>query len=100
MAESILNKNMEKAQTESNLSIINNDMNIELSKEFLEELQMNAYHEWINEDVMDHIAKVLQIKWKISPLGGPVFFIMEVDIIKKTENRAKMTKLSMEWKRL
>ncbi|GKC18090.1 hypothetical protein Tco_1014872, partial [Tanacetum coccineum] len=24
----------------------------------------------------------------------------EVDIIKKTENQAKMTKLSMEWKRL
>ncbi|GJV12285.1 hypothetical protein Tco_1353826 [Tanacetum coccineum] len=25
---------------------------------------------------------------------------VEVDIIKKTENQAKMTKLSMEWKRL
>ncbi|GJU13294.1 hypothetical protein Tco_1135690 [Tanacetum coccineum] len=61
MAELILNKNMEKAQTESNLSIISNDINIELSKEFLEELQMNAYHEWIDEDVMDHIAKVLKM---------------------------------------
>ncbi|GJU69952.1 hypothetical protein Tco_1256211 [Tanacetum coccineum] len=26
-------------------------------KEILEELQMNAYHGWIDEDVMDHIAK-------------------------------------------
>ncbi|GKB94320.1 hypothetical protein Tco_0980457 [Tanacetum coccineum] len=26
--------------------------------------------------------------------------LMEVDINKKTENQAKMTKLSMEWKRL
>ncbi|GJQ97133.1 putative reverse transcriptase domain-containing protein [Tanacetum coccineum] len=37
-----------------------NDINIELSKEFLEELQKNAYHGWINEDVMDHIAKSMQ----------------------------------------
>ncbi|GKE75493.1 hypothetical protein Tco_1537534, partial [Tanacetum coccineum] len=29
-----------------------------------------------------------------------VFRRMEVDISKKTENQAKMTKLSMEWKRL
>ncbi|GKA27468.1 hypothetical protein Tco_0713636, partial [Tanacetum coccineum] len=29
-----------------------------------------------------------------------VGFDQEVDINKKTENRAKMTKLSMEWKRL
>ncbi|GKB23889.1 hypothetical protein Tco_0863290 [Tanacetum coccineum] len=28
------------------------------------------------------------------------FFLDEVDINKKTENQAKMTKLSMEWKRL
>ncbi|GKA99175.1 hypothetical protein Tco_0827112, partial [Tanacetum coccineum] len=61
MAEPILNENMEKAQTESNLSITSNDINIELSKEFLEELQMNAYHRWIDEDVMDHIAKVLKM---------------------------------------
>ncbi|GKA62452.1 hypothetical protein Tco_0761971 [Tanacetum coccineum] len=57
MAEPILNENMEKAQTESNLSITSNDINIELSKEFSEELQKNAYHRWIDEDVMDHIAK-------------------------------------------
>ncbi|GJU04916.1 hypothetical protein Tco_1121346 [Tanacetum coccineum] len=61
MAESILNKNMEKAQTESNLSIISNDINIEPSKEFLEELQMNAYHKWIDEDVMDHMVNVLKM---------------------------------------
>ncbi|GJT49268.1 hypothetical protein Tco_0975425 [Tanacetum coccineum] len=52
---------MEKAQTESNLSITSNDINIELIKEFLEELQKNAYHGWIDEDVMDHIAKVIEM---------------------------------------
>ncbi|GJV04949.1 hypothetical protein Tco_1338518 [Tanacetum coccineum] len=31
--------------------------------------------------------------------NGPTRDIMEVDINKKTENQAKMTKLSMEWKR-
>ncbi|GKE07331.1 hypothetical protein Tco_1399349, partial [Tanacetum coccineum] len=65
MAELLLNKCMEKAQTESNLSITNtnNDMNIELSKKFLTELQMwtlrmkvfplsladDAQQWWINE---------------------------------------------------
>ncbi|GJV65188.1 hypothetical protein Tco_1476016 [Tanacetum coccineum] len=61
MAELILNENMEKAQTESNLSITSNDINIELIKEFLKEPQKNAYHGWIDEDVMDHIAKVLEM---------------------------------------
>ncbi|GKD55441.1 hypothetical protein Tco_1288828 [Tanacetum coccineum] len=56
MAELISKKYMEKAQTESHLSITSNDINIELSKEFLEELQVNAYHEWIDEDVINHIA--------------------------------------------
>ncbi|GJR01202.1 hypothetical protein Tco_0524186 [Tanacetum coccineum] len=32
--------------------------------------------------------------------GASHSMIPEVDIIKKTENQAKMTKLSMEWKRL
>ncbi|GJR59783.1 putative reverse transcriptase domain-containing protein [Tanacetum coccineum] len=59
MAELVLNECMEKAQTESNLS--NDDMNIELSKEFLTELQNNAYHGMLNEDVVDHIAKVLEM---------------------------------------
>ncbi|GKA11842.1 hypothetical protein Tco_0691388 [Tanacetum coccineum] len=61
MGEPILNENMEKAQIESNLSITNNDINIELSKEFWDELQMNAYHGWIDEDMIDHIAKVLKM---------------------------------------
>ncbi|GJX19677.1 reverse transcriptase domain-containing protein [Tanacetum coccineum] len=34
--------------------------------------------------------------WTLFPLG----ILVEVDINKKTENQAKMTKLSMEWKRL
>ncbi|GKD45659.1 hypothetical protein Tco_1270304 [Tanacetum coccineum] len=61
MAEPILNENLEKAQIESNLSITSNDINIELNKEFLEELQKNTYHRWIDEDVVNHIAKVLEM---------------------------------------
>ncbi|GJU25098.1 hypothetical protein Tco_1163719 [Tanacetum coccineum] len=61
MTELILEKYMEKAQTKSNLSITSNDINIELSKEFLEELQMNAYHGWIDEDLINHIAMVLKL---------------------------------------
>ncbi|GKA32410.1 hypothetical protein Tco_0718777 [Tanacetum coccineum] len=49
--------NMEKALTESNLSITSNDINIELNKEFLVELRKNIYHGTYNEDVVDHIAK-------------------------------------------
>ncbi|GJR68195.1 hypothetical protein Tco_0014260 [Tanacetum coccineum] len=52
---------MEKAQTESHLYITSNDINIELSKEFLEKLQVNAYHGWIDEDVINHIAMVLKM---------------------------------------
>ncbi|GJT96523.1 hypothetical protein Tco_0185879 [Tanacetum coccineum] len=59
MAEPILSNNMEKAPTESNLSITSNDINIELSKEFLVELRKNTYHRTYNEDVVDHIAKDL-----------------------------------------
>ncbi|GJW63957.1 hypothetical protein Tco_0115841 [Tanacetum coccineum] len=61
MAEPILSDNMEKAPTESNLSITSNDINIELSKEFLVELRKNIYHGTYNEDVVDHIAKVLKM---------------------------------------
>ncbi|GKB20674.1 hypothetical protein Tco_0854597, partial [Tanacetum coccineum] len=53
--------NMEKAPTESNLSITSNDINIELSKEFLVELRKNIYHGTCNEDVVEHIAKVLKM---------------------------------------
>ncbi|GJZ43400.1 hypothetical protein Tco_0590655 [Tanacetum coccineum] len=34
-----------------------NDINIELSMEFLVELRKNIYHETYNKDVVDHIAK-------------------------------------------
>ncbi|GKC23517.1 hypothetical protein Tco_1025667, partial [Tanacetum coccineum] len=63
MVELLLNKCMEKAQTESNLSITNtnNDMNIELNKDFLTKLQNNAYHGIHHEDVVDHIAMVLEM---------------------------------------
>ncbi|GJW80601.1 hypothetical protein Tco_0144576 [Tanacetum coccineum] len=61
MAKPILNKGMEKAQSESYLSITSNGIKINLSKELLEELQKNTYHGWIDEDVIDHIAKILEI---------------------------------------
>ncbi|GKA08729.1 hypothetical protein Tco_0688060, partial [Tanacetum coccineum] len=61
MAEPIINKSMKKAHFESYLPITSNDIKINLSKEFLEELQKNTYHGWIDEDVIDHIAKVLEI---------------------------------------
>ncbi|GJY98538.1 putative reverse transcriptase domain-containing protein [Tanacetum coccineum] len=61
MAEPILSDNLEKAPTESYLSITSNDINIELSKEFLVELRKNIYHGTYNEDVVDHIVKVLKM---------------------------------------
>ncbi|GKC85993.1 hypothetical protein Tco_1141710, partial [Tanacetum coccineum] len=59
MIEIILKECMEKAQAKSSLAKPNIDdvMNIELSKEFLMELQSNAYHRMFDEDVVDHIAK-------------------------------------------
>ncbi|GJU53330.1 hypothetical protein Tco_1227044 [Tanacetum coccineum] len=61
MAKPILNENLEKAHTKLNHSITSNDINIELSKEFLVELRKNIYHGTYNEDVVDHIAKVLKM---------------------------------------
>ncbi|GKC71669.1 hypothetical protein Tco_1117552 [Tanacetum coccineum] len=54
---------MEKAQTESSLAKPNtdDDMNVELSKEFLMELQSIAYYGTFDEGVVDHIAKVLEM---------------------------------------
>ncbi|GJZ40748.1 hypothetical protein Tco_0587634 [Tanacetum coccineum] len=63
MAEPILKKYTEIAQAESNPTEPNtdDDINIELSKEFLMELKNNAYHRMFDEDVVDHIAKVLEL---------------------------------------
>ncbi|GJT21369.1 hypothetical protein Tco_0891306 [Tanacetum coccineum] len=54
---------MEKAQTESSLvkPNIDDDMNIELNKEFLMKLRSNAYYGTFHEDVVGHIAKVLEM---------------------------------------
>ncbi|GJR46688.1 hypothetical protein Tco_1314791 [Tanacetum coccineum] len=38
-----------------------NDVKIELNKEFLVELRKNIYHGTYNEDVVEHIAKVLKM---------------------------------------
>ncbi|GKF46145.1 hypothetical protein Tco_0135947 [Tanacetum coccineum] len=61
MVEPILYESTEIAQSQSNLSITNNNMKIDFSKEFLVELQKNMYHGTHNEDVVDHIAKVLKM---------------------------------------
>ncbi|GKD90144.1 hypothetical protein Tco_1365651 [Tanacetum coccineum] len=61
MAELISDEYIVNAQNESNLSITSNDINIELSNEFLVELRKNAYHGWIDEDVVNHIAKVFEM---------------------------------------
>ncbi|GKE65123.1 hypothetical protein Tco_1519284 [Tanacetum coccineum] len=54
---------MKNAQAESKLTKPNtdDDINIELSKEFLMELKNNAYHGMFDEDMVDHIAKVLKL---------------------------------------
>ncbi|GJW68043.1 hypothetical protein Tco_0122467 [Tanacetum coccineum] len=63
MTELNLKECMKKAQAESSFTKPNtNDvMNIKLNKEFLMNLQSNAYHGMFDEDVIDHIAKVLEI---------------------------------------
>ncbi|GKD42172.1 hypothetical protein Tco_1266817, partial [Tanacetum coccineum] len=66
MAEPTLKEFVEKAQIESNLSNTNDDMNIELSKEFLMELQKNTYHRRFDKDVVDHIAKIDEGEGKIT----------------------------------
>ncbi|GJU86311.1 hypothetical protein Tco_1293857 [Tanacetum coccineum] len=71
LSKPILKKYMENAQADSNPTETNtnDDMNIKLSKEFLMELKSNAYHEMFDEDVVDHIAKVLEILDLISIPG-------------------------------
>ncbi|GKD85144.1 hypothetical protein Tco_1356298 [Tanacetum coccineum] len=62
---------MENAQADSNPTEpnTNDDMNIELSKEFLMEIKSNAYHGMFDEDVVDHITKMLEILDLISIPG-------------------------------
>nr|GEV80057.1 hypothetical protein [Tanacetum cinerariifolium] len=71
MAKPILNKYIEYAHAKSNPTkpIIDNDINIELSKEYLMELKNYAYHGMFDEDVVDHIAKVLELLDLIKILG-------------------------------
>ncbi|GJV51480.1 hypothetical protein Tco_1447221 [Tanacetum coccineum] len=61
MAKLISDEYIVNAQNESNLSITSNDINMELNNEFLVELQKGAYHGWIDEDVVNHVAKVLEM---------------------------------------
>ncbi|GJU26227.1 hypothetical protein Tco_1164848 [Tanacetum coccineum] len=63
MAEPILKKLMENTQAKSDPTepITVNNINFELNKEFLIELKNNAYHDMFDEDVVDHINKVLDL---------------------------------------
>nr|GEX05616.1 hypothetical protein [Tanacetum cinerariifolium] len=63
MTELILNECIEKTQTESSLAkpYTYDEMNIELSEEFLMKLQCNAYYGTFDEDVVDYISKVLEM---------------------------------------
>ncbi|GJV18373.1 hypothetical protein Tco_1367393 [Tanacetum coccineum] len=63
MAELISKKFMKKSQADSNPTEPNtdDDIYIKLSKEFLMELKNNAYHGMFDEDVVDNIAKVLEL---------------------------------------
>ncbi|GJU48897.1 hypothetical protein Tco_1218452 [Tanacetum coccineum] len=60
MAELISEEYLVNAQNESNLSITSNNINIELDESYVE-LQKSVYHGWIDEDVVNHIAKVLEM---------------------------------------
>ncbi|GJX89747.1 hypothetical protein Tco_0343073, partial [Tanacetum coccineum] len=52
----------------------------------------------------ENLGRLIKPIFKFCPDGMRCFgnrvWLPEVDINKKTENQAKMTKLSMEWKRL
>ncbi|GKC52869.1 hypothetical protein Tco_1075614 [Tanacetum coccineum] len=63
MTELILRECMENARAESSLAKpkIDNNVKIELSKEHLKELCNNAYSGSEEEDMIGHIAKVLEI---------------------------------------
>nr|GEZ01134.1 hypothetical protein [Tanacetum cinerariifolium] len=47
--------------TKPNLSITIYNIEIKLNEKFLVELQKNIYHETYNDDVVEHIAKVLKV---------------------------------------
>nr|GFD33702.1 hypothetical protein [Tanacetum cinerariifolium] len=61
MAELNLEEYIVNDENESNLSITGNNINIELSNKFLVELRKSAYHGWIDEDVVNHTTKVLEM---------------------------------------
>ncbi|GJQ95281.1 hypothetical protein Tco_0006420 [Tanacetum coccineum] len=69
MAELNSKEYLTNARNESNFSITSNDINIEPNNEFLMELRKSAYHRWIEEDVVNHIANVLEMVDLIYVLG-------------------------------
>ncbi|GJW46356.1 hypothetical protein Tco_0078002 [Tanacetum coccineum] len=74
------------AQNESNLSITSNDINIELNNEYFVELRKSAYHGWIDEDVVNHIAKleVNTAKLKKLVLLAEVSTASRVSVVSRT----------------
>ncbi|GJS58853.1 hypothetical protein Tco_0653637 [Tanacetum coccineum] len=110
MVELILKKYMENAQAESNPTKPNteDDINTELSKEFLMELKNNAYHGMFDEDVVDHIATVLELLDLIKipcvdshRLGMKVFPLVLADDARQCWNKRRMDNNILnnkEWK--
>ncbi|GKB94149.1 hypothetical protein Tco_0980286 [Tanacetum coccineum] len=74
--------NLKKCLSDESLVILMKELRIDEKLNFVEE----------PIEIMDREVK--QLRQSRIPI------VKEVDIIKKTENQAKMTKLSMEWKRL
>ncbi|GKB84924.1 hypothetical protein Tco_0957196 [Tanacetum coccineum] len=100
MTELILRECMEKTQAESSLvkPKINNNVKIELSKEHLKELQNYAFSISEEEDVVDHIAKVLEILDLIKILmWTPIdyacmFFLSRLPVLHKNASKYDVTR--------
>ncbi|GKD82004.1 hypothetical protein Tco_1348843, partial [Tanacetum coccineum] len=110
MTELILRESMENARAGSSLAKpkVDDNVKIELSKEHLMELRKNAYRGTEEEDIVDHIAKVLeivdliktpnmdtdQLRVHVFPFSltneGPDFFEFEAWLNSKFNNHRRM----------
>ncbi|GJV50895.1 hypothetical protein Tco_1446636 [Tanacetum coccineum] len=59
--------------TESNPSITSNDIEIELNEKFLGELRMSMYQGTYDDDMVEHIVKVLKLEMEKYPLVKKFF---------------------------
>ncbi|GJX10132.1 hypothetical protein Tco_0199991 [Tanacetum coccineum] len=56
-----MGERIEKAQTKPHLSITSNDIEIDLNEKFLGELRKSMYQGTYNDDMVEHITKVLKL---------------------------------------